>query len=412
MISKLISTYINNVNDPKANYDLALYYESIGQYASAVSYYLRCAERSDDRLLQYECLLRCARCFEHQGTRRFTVRGILQQAVALLPTRPEAYYYLSRILEGSSNGDGRWFDSYTYASIGLSIAQHSGDYILDYPGSYALLFQKAVAAWWCGLCDDSRNMFLDLHCNYDLDKLHADSVCSNLARLGGFASIRLDTYDSKTQKLKYVFSGSEHITHNYSEAHQDLFTLYIHDGKHTGTYLEIGAGQPHYGNNTALLENLGWGGISIDIDQSLVNSYNNMRRNKCLCADATTLNYGKLLLGFEHLDYVQIDCDPAQTSLAVLKALPLDRVRAAVLTFEHDAYIDRNSTVRRESREHLRALGYELVVSNIAPDSYRAYEDWWVYPDLVDASRLQRIKDCRNNTKYSKEFMTCDKILK
>lgn len=406
MISNLLKNYIDNVDDPKANYDLALYYESIGQHASAISYYLRCAERSEDKLLQYECLLRCARCFERQGTRRFTVRGILQQAVALLPTRPEAYYYLSRILEGESNGDGRWFDSYTYASIGLSIAQHCGDYLLDYPGSYALLFQKAVAAWWCGLCDDSRSMFLDLHCNYELDKLHADSVRANLNRLGGFASLRLNTYNSNTQKLKYSFSGSNNITHNYSEAHQDLFTLYMLDGKRSGTYLEIGAGQPHYGNNTALLEDFGWSGISIDINNSIVNSYNSLRRNKCLCADATTLNYDKLLLGFEHLDYVQIDCDPAQTSLKVLKALPLHRVRAAVLTFEHDAYVDKNSSVRRESREHLISLGYELVVANVAPDPYRVYEDWWVDPNLVDAYRLQRIKDCSNKTKYSKEFMT------
>jgi hypothetical protein len=322
MISNLIASYIDEPDNPKTNYDLGMYYESISQHASAVSYFLRCAERSENTLTQYECLLRTARCFERQGTRRLTVRGILQQAVALLPRRPEAYYYLSRILEGSQHGDTHWLDSYTYASIGLNIADHSVDYLLDYPGPYALLFQKAVAAWWCGLCEDSKNMFLDLYCNYSLDETHYRSVHSNLVRLGGFTSSSLETYSSNNQSLKYAFSGSENVEHNYSEAHQDLFTLYMLDGKRDGFYLELGAGDPYYGNNSALLEQLGWSGISVDYEASIVSAYNSVRRNKCLNADATKINYNKLLIGIEHIDYLQVDCDPPTVSLQILKNLP------------------------------------------------------------------------------------------
>ncbi len=59
-IDNLINNFIVDPNNPENNFILALYYDSLGQTASAVSYYLRTAERTNDDLLKYECLLKSA----------------------------------------------------------------------------------------------------------------------------------------------------------------------------------------------------------------------------------------------------------------------------------------------------------------------------------------------------------------
>ena len=53
------------INDPyndMNNFELAYSYEGIGQTASALSYYLRCAEFTENDDLAYECLLRMSLC--------------------------------------------------------------------------------------------------------------------------------------------------------------------------------------------------------------------------------------------------------------------------------------------------------------------------------------------------------------
>lgn len=179
---KLIYKYVEEPENPENNYALGLYYEKIGQTASALSYYLRTAERTKDDLLQYECLIRSSICFDKQGARNFTVKGLLQHALAMQPNRPEGYYLLSRFYE-KENKDGSWQDCYTTASIGCKVSDKNPTPLrtsVDYPGYYALLFQKAMSAWWCGLCEESRDLFKKLYSDYDLDNNFKQSVINNL----------------------------------------------------------------------------------------------------------------------------------------------------------------------------------------------------------------------------------------
>ena len=69
----MLKAYIKEPNNPISNWNLALHYDDIGQTATAVSFYLRTAERTEDDLIKYEALIKAAHCFEKQGTRRFTV---------------------------------------------------------------------------------------------------------------------------------------------------------------------------------------------------------------------------------------------------------------------------------------------------------------------------------------------------
>ena len=64
-------------------------------------------------------------------------------------------------------------------------------------------------------------------------------------------------YDrSKFDRLKYKFEGVELIDRNYSQAYQDMFVLTMLNGKRNGTYLEIGAMDAKFINNTFLLETM------------------------------------------------------------------------------------------------------------------------------------------------------------
>ena len=413
-LKPMLIEYINDPNNAENNFAMGLYYDKIGHTAAALSYYLRTAERTDSELLRYECLLRGAMCFNKQGTRKFTVKGMLQHAIAIMPKRPEAYYMLSKHYETQENNDGKWFDAYLTASIGLEVSNFNTIEPLrtdiGNDKKYMLLFQKAVSAWWCGLCDDSRNMFLDLYDNYDLDEVHRKSTYNNLLHLNAFNKRGLIQYDkSKHEKLRYKFKGSENIERNYSEAYQDMFVLSLLDGKRHGSYIEIGAGNTFYGNNTALLEKeFDWRGLSLDIDQQFIEAYKKERVNPCILQDVTKANFIDLLshYNFENvIDYLQIDCDPPHVSFEALLNIPFEKYKFRVITFEHDYYCDETKTIREKARRYLRSQGYVLVAGDISPDDYRPYEDWWANPDLVDVEIAKIMMQKSVGTKKAEKYM-------
>lgn len=413
-LNQLLITYIDNPDDAEINYELAIFYDEIGQTAAAMSYYLRTVERSESDLLQYECLIRAAMCYEKQGTRKFTVKGLIQNAMIVIPERPEAHYLLARYYERHDQ-DGSWKDCYQTACIAEAFCDRDPPPLrtkVDYPGFFGILFEKAISAWWCGLCDESRDMLQDLLDNHDLDDQHKQSVAANLQKLSGGKSglPKLNWYSNKNhKKLRYKFKGSKSIEKNYAESYQDMFVLSMLDGKKNGTYLEIGAGNAFYGNNTALLETkFGWNGVALDIDENFVAAHNNERKHNCLLKDALKVNYERLLMGLdmpEDIDYLQLDCDPPEVTYKILLNMPFETHRFAVITYEHDYYCDDTKSFRDKSRKYLESFGYKLVVDNISPNENKPYEDWWVHPDLVDESILEKMICVDGETKKAESYM-------
>jgi hypothetical protein len=208
------------------------------------------------------------------------------------------------------------------------------------------------------------------------------------------------------EKLRYKFSGVENIENNYSQAFQDMFALSILDGKKGGTYVEIGGDHGVIISNTYLLETqFDWIGVSFEIDQEKVDGYNQIRENKCICADALTFDYVKL---FEEkrfpkqIDYLQVDIEPAWQTLNALKALPLDEYRFSVITYENDSYKD-GPDAGEEAMEILLSLGYQLVVRNVA-NLNNPYEDWYVDPQVVNPEIVEKFI---NSSRLSKESTKC-----
>jgi hypothetical protein len=248
-------------------------------------------------------------------------------------------------------------------------------------------------------------LFLDLHEGKfgELDKTHKDSVLYNIRNLWGNEKgewVRPIFYD-KTKKLRFPFKGYEKIDRNYSQAFQDIFVISILNGKTDGKYLEIGANEPIKTSNTYILENkFNWSGISLEIIPSLIPFFNGVRKNTCYCLDATKVDYNQLLdsqnWGYEW-DYLQLDCEPPKTTFEILLAIPFDRYKFAVITYEHDYYVDDTKSYREKSRRYLQSLGYKLLVNDVSIDDKSSFEDWWVHPDLIDKNIINKFQHITNN---------------
>jgi len=408
-MNELIEFSLDTENGEK-NYNLAKWYENQGHTAPALTYYLRASERSDDEDLSYVSLIKGYYCYNSQGSRDNSAKILLQNAISFYPERPEAYFLLSQFYEKQEN----WQEAYIYSSIGLKNCNHNLPNLIDdvgYPGKYGLIFQKAVCGYWWGKGQEARVLFQDLINNYKMEKKYYDLVVSNITRLGSgpkeivFRQYTKENYDT----LKFKFDGCELIEENYSQVYQDMFTLFMHNGKRNGTYLEVGSGDPFWLNNTYLLETkFGWSGVGIEYDISLCQKYSENRTSKVICKDAHQVNFRELLknkFDTTEIDYLQLDCEPSESTYRILKSLPLDEYKFAVITYEHDYYVDISRTYRDKSREYLKSKGYELVVSNVSPTTWSSFEDWWVHPDLVSRERIDQIKNTDDSVKKIDDYM-------
>ena len=181
-IEELLTKFAVDTENPERNFDLGLWYEKEGHTAPSLTYFLRCAERAEDDNLAYEALIKSHHSYDRQGTRDGTAISLLQQALCLMPKRPEAYFLLARFHERRQ----QWNDSYKYASLALDVCDFDVQPLtseVEYPGRYGLLFEKAVSGYWWGKGDQSRAIFRDLLDNYEMTEDYRRAVNDNLNRI-------------------------------------------------------------------------------------------------------------------------------------------------------------------------------------------------------------------------------------
>jgi len=214
-------------------------------------------------------------------------------------------------------------------------------------------------------------------------------------------------FERDYENLKFKFSGSENIENNYSQSMQDMFVLSVLDGKRNGVYVEIGADKPRVINNSYLLESqYDWEGVSFEIESDKVDYFNTIRKNKCICADATKFDYKSLFDERKYpkqIDYLQLDCDPPQITLECLKKLPIEDYRFSVITFETDLYAG-GQDVQTEHWKLLTSFGYQRVVKNIKNEG-NPYEDWWIDPLVIGEHMWKQFLN--QNVEFSEVILKC-----
>lgn len=385
------------------NFGMGVLFYNQNHYASALSFFLRCAEYSDNENLVYEALLLVSKCLANLGRRKESEKTAILNAIAHSPKRYEAYYYLSQYYEQKQD----YFNCYAMAIIADDRYAENPLMVLPHIERYKIRFQIGFSSWWVGRFKDCRKIMFQLAEEYTDGKyepIYKQQIQANITRLGSGDEFVMYN-NSDYEKYRYSFEGLSNIQTNYSQCFQDMFILTLLNGKKNGTYLEIGSADPFKGNNTYLLESLyQWSGKAIDILSHEVDKYNNSRTNPCILANALEVDYDVLLAEMSKeyktndcFDYLQVDCEPPAISLQILKKIPLDKYKFAIITFEHDYYADIDKTIRQEAREYLEKMGYVLVIGNVSMNDTCPYEDWWIHPELIDDKKYNMLLETSKN---------------
>jgi hypothetical protein len=199
-IQALLNKYVDDPRDCDNNFWLGYEYEKSKQYAAALSYYLRCAELTIDRDLQYECLLKTWLMIHKLGNREWYEHKQLLTAITQHPKRPEAYFLLSIYHEGKQE----WKDSYYYSSVGLELCDFTLPSLrtyVNYPGNFGLLFQKALSSWYVGQRELSKQLWIQLSKRTDLYGNYKTLTEKNLE------DFNIDISTNKNSEIDIVLQG-------------------------------------------------------------------------------------------------------------------------------------------------------------------------------------------------------------
>ena len=239
-IETLLTRYSNDPENSEHNFNLGVWYWNEGHTAPALSYFLRCAERSEEDLLAYEALLWAHQCYEKQGTRDSTARTLLQHAVNLLPTRPEAYFLLAKF-HGKRE---QWTDAYSISHQGLTFLEKNLEPLknsVGYMGEFALLYEKAVAGWWWGKSNETRKLLQEIKNNYELPEQYEKSVQDLLMTYGVGDNLK-KIGENIQNKLSDIFDIQRHQTDKNDLGYIDNFydDFFVKLKNNPITMLEIG----------------------------------------------------------------------------------------------------------------------------------------------------------------------------
>lgn len=169
---------------------------------------------------------------------------------------------------------------------------------------------------------------------------------------------------------------------SFSQCGQDLFVFNLLKIQ-KGTFLDLGCYLPKNINNTFLLEQNGWTGISIDI-----NNYSKeweCRNNKFIQCDCLTQDYNQLLSeNYESnlIDYLTLDMEILGDRYKLLEIVLKTNYEFKIITIEHDSHLGQDyiNYEKNPQRELLTKMGYVLVCGDVSHKDYPNdfYEDWWV----------------------------------
>jgi tetratricopeptide (TPR) repeat protein len=181
MVIESLKKYIQNPHSAEANFEMGMAYYRMKHYSSALTYFHRAAELSNDPLLEYKCMILCSNALYHRGNRPHQVKGFALHAISILPKRPEAWFIYTRILEIC----GDWQECYSMTCSSLlgcdfDVITFEGS---EYPGKYGIMFEKAISSWNIGRLKECIDTLEYMKENYAMYEGYTNLVQSNLTNL-------------------------------------------------------------------------------------------------------------------------------------------------------------------------------------------------------------------------------------
>lgn len=172
---------------------------------------------------------------------------------------------------------------------------------------------------------------------------------------------------------------------SYSQAGQDYFAWDKCGRISNGTFLDIGCNDPFVHNNTAALEEIGWTGVSVDIEKF------DYTHRKCLFVQADARQLIPQVEAFvkkhnRKIDYLSLDADDS-TYDAMERLIPFFKFN--VITVEHDLYRV-GPECQKKIYEFLTTFDYRREVKDVlAPEtpgmpwSKQPFEDWYIHESII-----------------------------
>lgn len=176
-----------------------------------------------------------------------------------------------------------------------------------------------------------------------------------------------------------------------SQSGQDLFVLKLIKNNKP-YFVDIGCWKPIELNNTYLLENNSWNGLSIDITD--LSGEWKIRKSKFIAANALEIDYTKLFdenKAPKVIDYLTIDVEGNGDRFLTLKKVLESNREFKIITIEHDSYRGYELTEAKPQRELLLNNGYFLLCSDVTL-SGNPFEDWWINPKYFNEDEYIHLK--------------------
>jgi hypothetical protein len=191
---------------------------------------------------------------------------------------------------------------------------------------------------------------------------------------------------------------------SFSQCAQDIFVISLL--KNPGTFLDLGCNLPKHINNTYLLEENGWTGVSVDIKD--YSKEWEVRKNKFIKADCFNIDYSIFLqenYTEKIIDYLSLDMEIVGERYRLAEKVLTSGFKFKIITIEHDSHLGQDFIEKEKNpqRKLLSELGYKLICSDVSqkqfPESF--YEDWWINPDYFQESITSN---------WICDKLSCDKI--
>jgi hypothetical protein len=180
---------------------------------------------------------------------------------------------------------------------------------------------------------------------------------------------------------------------SYSQIGQDIFVKrLLKEENYRGYFVEIGGHLPTEINNTMLLEESGWNGISFDIID--YRQEWKIRNTPLLIEDAVNCDFVKIFSDNsvpDIVDYLSVDVElEGERYKALLNCWKAGR-EYKIITIEHDSHMGYSETEREPQRNFLSSEGYYLLFGNVKNSDGVSYEDWWINPKFFDTEKLEKL---------------------
>jgi hypothetical protein len=172
----------------------------------------------------------------------------------------------------------------------------------------------------------------------------------------------------------------------YSQAGQDEFVLNLFGKDHKGFFVDVGCGLPDEINNTLLLEENGWSGISID-NENYADQWKS-RNNAFICEDALNCNYNEIFEQHQMpkvIDYLSLDIEGEGSRYKALERIMQSEYEFKFMTVEHDVYRGYYISEAFHQRSLLTKMEYVILCCDVRNGIY-PFEDWWINPKYFKKS--------------------------